>query len=165
MPRLAGEHPRYANLSLRTLCDNMHAAISALEMLGLVREAVLADPRPVTTPAAGYQELLRGRTRAVPLAEAPDRVAAVIVVPSVPGIPIALPGERIGPDGCAAIRYLQALEAFNHTFPGFEYEVHGIEHGDDHAFLLRVFVEDRRRLTVVPVRANVHDKRRVANGR
>jgi arginine decarboxylase len=165
MPRLAGEHPRYANLSLRSLCDSMHAAITALEVLSLARQAVLADPRPVATPAAGYQELLRGRTRAVPLADASGRIAAVIVVPAVPGVPIALPGERIGPDGCAAIRYLQALEAFNRTFPGFEYDVHGIEHGDDHSFLLRVFVDDRRRLTIVPARANVHDKRRAAGGR
>jgi arginine decarboxylase len=143
----------------------MHAAITALEVLSLARQAVLADPRPVATPAAGYQELLRGRTRAVPLADASGRIAAVIVVPAVPGVPIALPGERIGPDGCAAIRYLQALEAFNRTFPGFEYDVHGIEHGDDHSFLLRVFVDDRRRLTIVPARANVHDKRRAAGGR
>jgi len=28
-----------------------------------------------------------------------------------------------------------------------------------------VFVDDRRRLTIVPARANVHDKRRAAGGR
>jgi arginine decarboxylase len=164
LPRLAGLHPRYANLSLRTLCDNMHAAIMALDLLSLAREAVLADPRVVTTPAAGYQELLRGRTQTVPLAEAPGRIAAVIVVPSIPGLPIALPGERIGPSGCAAIRYLQGLEAFDRTFPGFEHDVHGIEHGDDRSFLLRVFVDDRRRLTVVPARTDAHEHRRKAAG-
>jgi arginine decarboxylase len=162
LPRLAGAQPRYANLSLRTLCDTMHAAMTALEVLSLAREAVLADPQVVTTPAAGYQELLRGRTRAVPLAEAAGRVAAVIVVPAVPGMPIALPGERIGPDGCAAVRYLRALEAFNRTFPGFEHEVHGVEHDEDRSFLLRVFVEESRRLTVVPVRFTAHEKRKAA---
>jgi len=45
LPKLAAMHSRYANLSLRTLCDNMHAAITALELLSLAREAVLADPR------------------------------------------------------------------------------------------------------------------------
>ena len=94
----------------------------------------------------------------MPLGDAPGRIAAVIVVPSVPGIPIALPGERIGPDGCAAIRYLQALEAFNRTFPGFEHEVHGVEHDDDRSFLLRVLVDDRRRLTIVPARARPHTR-------
>ncbi|HVG72171.1 MAG TPA: Orn/Lys/Arg decarboxylase N-terminal domain-containing protein [Vicinamibacterales bacterium] len=165
LPKLAGAHPRYANLSLRALCDNMHAAITALEVLSLGREAVLGEPRVVTTPAAGYQELLRGRTRTVPLGDAPDRIAAVIVVPAVPGIPVALPGERIGPSGCAVIRYLRGLEAFNGTFPGFEYEVHGVEHDDDGSFLLRVFVDDRRRLTVVPVRATAHERRKAAGSR
>ena len=165
LPKLAGAHPRYANLSLRALCDNMHAAITALEVLSLAREAVLAEPRVVTTPAAGYQELLRGRTRTVPLGDAPDRIAAVIIVPAVPGIPVALPGERIGPSGCAVIRYLRGLEAFNRTFPGFEYEVHGVEHGDDGSFLLRVCVDDRRRLTVVPVRATAHERRKAAGSR
>ena len=165
LPKLAGAHPRYANLSLKNLCDSMHAAMTALEMLGLAREAVLADPRPVATPAAGHQELLRGRTRAVPLGDALGRIAAVIVVPAVPGIPVALPGEQMGSNGCAAIRYLQALEAFNRTFPGFEHEVHGVEYDENRSFLLRVLVDDRRRLTIVPVRANVHEKREAAGGR
>ena len=164
LPRLSTAHPRHANLPLRTLCDSMHAAIAALEVLSLAREAVLADPRVVTTPAAGYQELLRGRTQAVPLGEAPGRIAAVIVVPAVPGMPIVLPGERIGPNGCAAIRYLRALEAFNRTFPGFDHEVHGVEHDDERSFLLRVFADDRRRLTVVPVRAIAHQRRRAGAG-
>ena len=162
MPKLAAAHPRYTNLSLRSLCDSMHAAIAALEVLGLGREAALADPRPVTTPAAGYQELLRGKTRAVPLGEAAGKTVAVIVVPSIPGMPIALPGERIGANGSSTIRYLQALEAFNRTFPGFEHEVHGVEHDDDRSFLLRVFVDDRRRLTVVPARAQTREPQGVA---
>jgi arginine decarboxylase len=165
LPKLAGAQPRYANLSLRTLCDSMHAANNALEVLSLAREAVLADPRVVTTPSVGYQELLRGRTRAVPLADAAGKIAAVIVVPSVPGMPLALPGERLGPPGCAAIRYLQGLEAFNRTFPGFEHDVHGIEHDDDRSFLLRVLVDDRRRLTVVPARATAHERASAAGRR
>jgi arginine decarboxylase len=143
----------------------MHAAITALEVLSLGREAVLADPRVVTTPSAGYQELLRGRTRAVPLADLPDRIAAVIVVPSVPGLPVALPGERFGAAGSAAIRYLRGLEAFNGTFPGFEYEVHGVEHDDDRSFLVRVVDDNRRRLTVVPARATAHQRRHAAGSR
>lgn len=165
LPKLAALHPRYANLTLRTLCDSMHAAIVALEVPSLAREAVLTDPRVVTTPSAGYQELLRGRTKAVPLGEAPDKIAAVIVVPSVPGLPVALPGERLGPGVCAAIRYLRGLEAFNRTFPGFEYEVHGVEHDDERSFLVRVVADDRRGLTVVPVRATAHHRRKASGGR
>jgi arginine decarboxylase len=158
LPRLSSVHPRYVNLSLRVLCDSVHAATTALEMLSLGREAVLADPRVVMTPAAGYQELLRGRTHTMPLAEAAGRIAAVLVVPAVPGIPIVLPGERIGQDGCAAIRYLRAIEAFNRTFPGFEQDVHGVEHDDDRSFLMRVLADNRRRLTIVPARTTAHER-------
>ena len=86
-------------------------------------------------------------------------------MPSVPGLPVALPGERLGPGVCAAIRYLRGLEAFNRTFPGFEYEVHGVEHDDDRSFLVRVVADDRRGLTVVPVRATAHHRRKASGGR
>jgi len=98
----------------------------------------------------------------VPLGEAAGKIVAVIVVPSIPGMPIALPGERIGLNGSSTIRYLQALEAFNRTFPGFEHEVHGVEHDEDRSFLLRVFADDRRRLTVVPARAQTREPQGVA---
>jgi arginine decarboxylase len=165
LPRLSAAHPRYANLALRSLCDRMHAAISALDVLSLAIEAIRADARPVVTPAAAYQDLLRGRTDAVPLRDAPNRIAAVVVVPNPPGVPVAVPGERLGPGTCAALRYLQALEAFDRTFPGFEHEVHGIEHDDDGSFLLRVIVDERRRHTPPSARATGHDARRASGGR
>ena len=161
LPRLAAAHPRYANLALRSLCDRMHAAVAALDVLSLAVEAIRADPHPVVAPAAAYQDLLRGRTEAVPLRDAAGRTAAVVVVPSPPGFPLAMPGERLGPGTCAALRYLQALEAFDRTFPGFEHDVHGIEHGDDGSFLLRVIVDERRRHTA-PARSNGDDARRAS---
>ena len=97
-----------------------------------------------------------------PLGDAAGKIVAVIVVPSIPGVPIVLPGERLGSNGCGTIRYLQALEAFNRTFPGFEHEVHGVEHDDDRSFLLRVFIDERRRLAVVPARAETREPHGVA---
>ena len=159
LPRLAAAQPRYANLSLRTLCDSMHAAMIALAIVRLGREATLADPRPVMTPAAAHQEVLRGRTDAVPLRDAAGRIAAAIVVPDSPGTPVVLPGERIGPSGCAVLRYLQALEAFDRTFPGFEHQIHGLEHDADRSFLLRVIVDERRRHSSPPTRTVAHESR------
>jgi arginine/lysine/ornithine decarboxylase len=114
----------------------MHAAMTALGVLRLARDVMTADPSPVMTPAAAYQELLRGRTEAVPLAAARGRISAVAVTGDPSGIPLVLPGERLG----TALPYLEALDAFDATFPGFEHEVHGAERGDDHARLLRVIV-------------------------
>jgi arginine decarboxylase len=173
LPRLAASHPRYANLALRSLCDRMHAAITALDVLACLREALAAEPRPVVTPAAAYQDLLRGRTEVVSLRDAPGRIMAAVVVPSPPGIPLVVPGERVGPGNCPALRYLQALEAFDRTFPGFQHDVHGVEHDEDGSFLLRVITAERRRETSSPgaerakrvdrsTRSTVHDARRAS---
>ena len=145
LPRFADTHPRYANLALRSLCDRMHAAMTALDLLRLGRDALGVDPQPVVTPAAAYQDLLRGRTHLVPLREAAGRIAAVIVAPSPPGMALLLPGERFGAATCAILRYLEALEAFDRTFTGFEHDLHGIERDDDGTYLVRVVVEERSR--------------------
>ena len=142
LPRLASAHPRYSNLTLSRLCDSIHAAITSLEIPRLSREAVLTEPRAVLTPAGAYQEMLRERTELVSTRAAAGRVAAAMIVPSAPGMPVAVPGERLGPPESAAIAYLEALEAFNRTFPGFEYEVHGVEFDAQRSFLVRVVVEE-----------------------
>jgi arginine decarboxylase len=77
----------------------------------------------------------------------------------------------VGPGNCPALRYLQALEAFDRTFPGFQHDVHGIEHDEDGSFLLRVITDERRRETLSrsaerakrvegSTRSTVHDARR-----
>jgi len=160
LPRLVAAHPRYTNLTLRRLCDSMHAAMNALGLLRLERDAMTADPAPAITPAAAYQELLRGRTEAVPLCVARGRVAATAVTRGASGIPVVLPGERLGASEGAALHYLQSLEAFDATFPGFESAVHGVERGDDRSVLLRVVSDERRRHSSPAPRAAVDDSRR-----
>jgi arginine decarboxylase len=164
LPRLAAAHPQYVNLPLRRLCDNVHAALGALGVLRLAHEVAVADARPAMPPAAAYQELLRGRTESVRLGDAAGRVAAAVVVPQS-GMPVVLPGERLGPEGCAAVHYLQALEAVDRTFPGFELDVHGVERDLDGSFLLRVVIDDRRRHPSTLPRAVAHEARRVAGDR
>jgi arginine decarboxylase len=160
LPRLVAAHPRYTNLTLRRLCDSMHAAMTALGLLRLERDAMTADPVPAITPAAAYQELLRGRTEAVPLCAAKGRIAAAAVTRGASGIPVVLPGERLATSENAALHYLQSLEAFDTTFPGFESAVHGVERGDDGTVLLRVVSDERRRHTSPPPRAVVDEGRR-----
>jgi arginine decarboxylase len=145
LPKLVAAHPRYSNLTLRTLCNTLHTAMLALEISSLRRDATSLEPHPVMTPAAAYQALIRGRTELVPVREAAGRVVAVTVVPEPPGVAIAWPGERMGATGSPTLRYLEALEAFDRTFPGFAHDVLGIEVADDRSWLLRVVVEDRRR--------------------
>jgi arginine/lysine/ornithine decarboxylase len=62
----------------------------------------------------------------VKLADLTERVAAVMVVPYPPGIPIVMPGERFSAGTSMIVDYLKVLEAFDNEFPGFETEVHGV---------------------------------------
>ena len=48
-------------------------------------------------------------------------------------------------------------------FPGFEQDVHGVEHDDDRSFLMRVLADNRRRLTIVPMRATAHERPNAAS--
>jgi arginine decarboxylase len=141
LPKLAASQPRYAELPLRALCGAVHAMMRELDMPRLGQEAVAADPQPALTPAAAYQTLVRDRTELVPLSECAGRISSVMVVPYPPGIPILMPGERIGSADSAGLRYLQALEIFDRMFPGFEHEVHGIHHDEAGSFYVRVVVK------------------------
>ena len=69
------------------------------------------------------------------------RITAVMLVPYPPGIPIRMPGERLGDLNSPTIRFLLALEEFSKKFPGFEREVHGIELDPQGGFWVRAVIE------------------------
>ncbi len=48
-------------------------------------------------------------------------------MPYPPGIPLSMPGERLGAIDSPVMRLVLAFEEFGKRFPGFEREVHGIE--------------------------------------
>ena len=49
-------------------------------------------------------------------------------VPYPPGIPMLMPGENAGAADGPFIGYLRALEEFDRLFPGFEHDLHGVDH-------------------------------------
>ena len=64
-----------------------------------------------------------------------------MLVPYPPGIPVRMPGERLGDANSPTIRFLLALEEFSKKFPGFEREVHGIEVDPQGDFWVRSVIE------------------------
>jgi arginine decarboxylase len=64
-----------------------------------------------------------------------------MLVPYPPGIPVRMPGERLGDKDSPTIRLLLALEKFGKQFPGFEREVHGIEVDADGDYWMRSVIE------------------------
>ncbi len=128
LPDLVSKYPtRYRNVSLRELSEEMNTAMKQMNLAGLVNEACDEDFDPVLTPAQTYQKLLRNGTERIRFNEMAGRITAVMLVPYPPGIPMSMPGERLGGPESPVIRLILAMEEFGKRFPGFEREVHGIE--------------------------------------
>ncbi len=97
LPDLVAKYPaRYRNVTLKDLSDEMHAAMVQMNLPSLVGEACDVDTLPVLTPAQTYQKLLRNGTEKVKFTEMANRIAGVMLVPYPPGIPVSMPGERLG---------------------------------------------------------------------
>jgi hypothetical protein len=128
IPRLVAEHPeRYAGLSLRDLCDQMHSELRAHQVARLLDEAFGTLPVPVMPPSSAYQLVVRDQVEWVTVDDMGERVAAVMVVPYPPGIPLLMPGEQAGGHDGPVLRYLRALQDFDRKFPGFSHDIHGVE--------------------------------------
>ena len=148
LPELVQRFPaRYRDLSLKELSDQMHRAMIDLNLAGLVNAACDEDFDPVLTPAQTYQKLVRQETESIPFREMAGRIAAVMLVPYPPGIPMSMPGERLGGSESPVIKLLLAMEEFGKRFPGFEREVHGIEVDSNGQYWMRAVNEEPAKKT------------------
>jgi arginine/lysine/ornithine decarboxylase len=84
-------------------------------------------PTAEFSPVEAYEKLVRNEVELVTLAEAANRLVATGIVPYPPGIPLLMPGENAGPADGPLLGYLNALEHFDASFPGFTHDTHGIE--------------------------------------
>src|SRR5215831_6194715 len=142
LPELVAKYPhRYRNVTLKELSDEMHAAMAELNLAGLVNAACDEDFDPVLTPSQTYQKLLRNETEKIRFTQMHGRIGAVMLVPYPPGIPMCMPGERLGGPDSPVIRLILATQEFGKRFPGFEREVHGIEVDGEGNYWMRAVVE------------------------
>ena len=119
-------------------------AMIELNLAGLVNAACDEDFDPVLTPAQTYQKLVRGQTEKIRFRDMAGRIAAVMLVPYPPGIPMSMPGERLGSDTSPVIKLILAMEEFGQRFPGFERETHGIEVDADGNYWMRAVCEEEK---------------------
>lgn len=146
LPELVQAYPdRYGAMSLRELCDEMHAVMTEHDLQANANRAGEVLSEQVLTPAAAYQHLIHSRTEEVRLADLPGRVAALMIVPYPPGIPVLMPGERVDPAGGVILKYLQSVEAFGKRFPGFGREVQNIHPDANGDMWARVILDDALR--------------------
>jgi arginine decarboxylase len=136
LPDLLNDHPAaYARLGLRELADEMFAQLRDSCQTRSLAQAFSTLPKPVVTPNAAYQHLVRGNVERVRLDELAGRVLATSVVPYPPGIPMLMPGEATGAADGPYLSYLRALSAWDRRFPGFGHDTHGVENGDGSCFV------------------------------
>lgn len=142
LPALTTNHARrYRGMGLRDLAREMFAAMKELRTTRLLYEAFSLLPTPVISPTGAYEQLVRGRIERLRLDAMAERVVATGVVPYPPGIPLLMPGEKTGPADGPVLGYLQALEAFDARFPGFEHDTHGVEN-EDGKYVVSCLVKD-----------------------
>jgi lysine decarboxylase/arginine decarboxylase len=84
-------------------------------------------PEMVYTPAEAFHKVIANEYEYVNIDDMLGRVAAVMLVPYPPGIPILMGGERVNDNAKAIIDYLQKREDFENEFPGYEGYIHGVE--------------------------------------
>ncbi|MCB2225661.1 MAG: hypothetical protein KQH53_03205 [Desulfarculaceae bacterium] len=127
-PDLTGDYPeRYKGMGLKDLAQDMHEHYKAKDMARIVKKVYDVVPAPALTPAQAYRALIKDQVDLLPLDQLSGRVAAVMIVPYPPGIPIVMPGERFDKKSQVIIDYLAMMQEFDGAFPGFESENHGIE--------------------------------------
>ncbi|MCK4869751.1 MAG: lysine decarboxylase [Gammaproteobacteria bacterium] len=128
LPDLVKEFPeRYGDMTAQQLAQEMHNFLKAKDITDITRTMFDVLPEQVMTPAAAYVELVEDRVETVTLKSIKNRIAAVMVVPYPPGIPVIMPGERFSENSKIIIEYLEVLQEFDNSFPGFETETHGVE--------------------------------------
>jgi arginine decarboxylase len=128
LPHLTSDYAAvYGGLGLRELADQMFAQLRDSQQTHWLAKAFSTLPKPLLTPNAAYQRLVRDEIEHVPLDELADRVLATSVVPYPPGIPMLMPGEATGANDGPYLGYLRALRAWDKRFPGFGHDTHGVE--------------------------------------
>jgi arginine decarboxylase len=127
LPTLTQAHPdAYATMGLRDLCTAMHQAYQSHDFARAQKDMYTVLPEMVLPPSQAYSCLVRGEIESVEIDELMGRVAAVMVVPYPPGIPVIMPGEELSADAKPIQDYLLNARAFDTLFPGFETDIHGL---------------------------------------
>ncbi len=124
---VSGRPDVYGGVGLRDLSDQMFAQLKESRQTHWLAEAFSTLPKPVMTPNAAYQRLVRGQIEHVPLDKLANRILATSVVPYPPGIPMLMPGEATGAATGPYLSYLRALSSWDRRFPGFGHDTHGVE--------------------------------------
>jgi arginine decarboxylase len=123
LPEFVAKHPMYERVGLRDLCAQIHAKYKEHDIARLTTEMYLSNMEPAMKPSDAFAKMAHREIDRVPIDQLEGRVTAMLVTPYPPGIPLLIPGERFN---ATIVRYLKFARDFNHLFPGFETDIHGL---------------------------------------
>src|SRR5690606_34790956 len=128
LPSIAREGgARYTGMGLRDLCDELHVCYRENATAKALKRMYTTLPQVTLKPADAYDKLVRGEVEAVPIEQLEGRIAAVMLVPYPPGIPLIMPGERCTSQTRAIVHYHEFAQNFAKRSPGFDADVHGLQ--------------------------------------
>lgn len=134
-PQLVEDYPaRYRKQGLRDHCQEMHGYIRSRGLLEAMVRSSRIIPDRTLIPADAYRAIVKKNVEFVRL-DALDpvrdpRTTAVMVVPYPPGIPIMMGGEELNEKTLPIVQYLLARQDFEHRFPGYAGDIHGIDRSE-----------------------------------
>ncbi len=121
------EYECYAGVGLKDHCQAMHEYIKNTHMLELMSKAFSVIPTPKYSPSDASRMVFQEKVEKVTIDEMKNRIAAVMIVPYPPGIPMMMGGEIIDKKSESIVEYLLARETFEDKFPGYYGDIHGVE--------------------------------------
>jgi arginine decarboxylase len=123
LPEFSAANPRYEQMGLRDLCQQIHDFYKAYDVARLTTEMYLSDMVPAMKPSDAFAKMAHREIERVQLDQLEGRITAILLTPYPPGIPLLIPGERFNK---TIVDYLRFARDFNEHFPGFETDVHGL---------------------------------------
>ena len=126
LPSLAVRYPeQYGRIGLHELGDIMFDYLRRENPGEILNQAFAVLPEQILSPRNAYMKIVKNEVEFVPSDKLAGRVTANAIIPYPPGIPMLISGENFGNHNSPQIRYLQALEKWDHSFPGFEHVTEG----------------------------------------
>jgi arginine decarboxylase len=123
LPEFVGAHPQYERVGLRDLSQQIHDMYRSNDVARVTTEMYLSDMQPAMKPSDAYACMAHREIDRVEIDDLEGRVAAVLLTPYPPGIPLLIPGERFNR---TIVEYLKFAREFNARFPGFDTDIHGL---------------------------------------
>ena len=128
LPGLVETDPAlYGAMTMQQLGRRMIAFLKKHNPSDQLNKAYSSLPQMDRLPRDAYTQLVKDNVELVSIYDLAGRTAANSVIPYPASIPMLMSGENFGDQHSPQIAYLQALQAWDDAFPGFEHETEGAE--------------------------------------